>query len=118
MTLFHCLKSICIKNRLKKKLKKRKIKKRVDDLKKSGDEIIKIETGDIGRTVFYEYVGYKMPSTMLPYLANSDREKNTGLVTLIQKNLNYLTKDYYNTPNEDAMNEKLKAIKSVVEDIL
>ena len=49
--------------------------------------------------MLYKYFGYRIPSVMLSDLFNNGGQENTGLVTLIQKNPNYLTKDYNNTPD-------------------
>ena len=68
-------------------------------IKEFHSEIIKTEIKNINRTVLYKYFGYRIPSVMLSDLFNNDGEENTGLVTLIQKNLNYLAKDYNNTPD-------------------
>ena len=55
---------------------------------------------------------------MLSNLVNSDGEKNSKLVALIQKNMNNLMKDCHNTPDENVMKKTLEKIKLAVEDII
>ena len=60
---------------------KEEAKKRKADLKEFTAKIYEIETGGINKTAFENCFDYKIPSSMVKDLVNSDKEENISLVT-------------------------------------